>query len=62
MPGVMAAKRPKLDLLLTSEEFQAEEECDKLVVREVKDMLEVLKEASMQDLSPRCLKRLPEDT
>ena len=56
----MAAKRPKLELP-SMDMLRAEKEQEKSVVSEVKDHLKVLKEAKVQDLSVRRLKKLTEE-
>ena len=56
----MAAKRPKLELP-SMDMLREEKEQEKSVVSEVKDHLKVLKEAKVQDLSVRRLKKLTEE-
>ena len=56
----MAAKRPKLELP-SMDMLRAEKEQEKSVVSEVKDHLKVLKEAKVQDLFARRLKKLTEE-
>ena len=56
----MAAKRPKLELP-SMDMLRAEKEQEKSVVSELKDHLKVLKEAKVQDLSVRRLKKLTEE-
>ena len=57
----MAAKRPKLELP-SLDELRAEKEQEKAVVSEVKTNLKALKEAKLQNLSARRLKKLTEDS
>ena len=57
----MAAKRPKLELH-SLDELRAEKEQEKAVVSEVKTNLKALKEAKLQNLSARRLKKLTEDS
>ena len=57
----MAAKRPKLELP-SLDELRAEKEQEKSVVSEVKKNLKVLKEAKVQNLSARRLKKLTEES
>ena len=56
----MVAKRPKLELP-SMDMLRVEKEQEKSVVSEVKDHLKVLKEAKVQDLSVRRLKKLTEE-
>ena len=56
----MAAKRPKLERP-SMDMLREEKEQEKSVVSEVKDHLKVLKEAKVQDLSVRRLKKLTEE-
>jgi len=56
----MAAKRPTCEVLPTLDELVADRDRDKSILDKMKKTFEVLKEARMDDLSTRCLSRLPE--